>query len=162
MATRSRIGVMHGDVVKHVYCHWDGYPAHNGAILQTYYNSPLVNNLIALGDISSLKPEIGEQHDFDWYQNKESYTAEQIAQLDQRWTTFYYRDRGEEHAKDWKVSTSFEDFLEHVEGCCAEWYYIMKDGVWYVGNVYERDSRHCRKLVPLTETLELEAAEEAV
>ena len=34
MGTRSRIGVMHGDKVKSVYCHWDGYLEHNGQILQ--------------------------------------------------------------------------------------------------------------------------------
>ena len=38
MGTRSRIGVMHGDVVKSVYCHWDGYLEHNGVILQEHYD----------------------------------------------------------------------------------------------------------------------------
>ncbi len=28
MGTRSFIGVMHGDVCKVVYCHWDGYLEH--------------------------------------------------------------------------------------------------------------------------------------
>ena len=54
MGTRSRIAVMHADVVKSVSCHWDGYLAYNGKILQQYYDSPKANNLVALGDISSL------------------------------------------------------------------------------------------------------------
>ena len=59
MGTRSRIGVMHGDKVKSVYCHWDGYLEHNGAILQEHYNSSKANFLVALGDISSLGRNIG-------------------------------------------------------------------------------------------------------
>ena len=30
MATRSAIGIKHGDRVKGVYCHWDGYPEQIG------------------------------------------------------------------------------------------------------------------------------------
>lgn len=160
MATRSRIGVMHGNVVKHVYCHWDGYLAHNGQILQDHYDSVKANNLVALGDVSSLRPEIGEKHDFDYYFNKDKYTAEQLKLYEDQWTMFYGRDRGEE-GTEWKVSNTFEDFLEWVSGCGGEWYYIMKDGVWYVGNVYDRDPRHYKTLVPLAESLELEAQEEA-
>lgn len=159
MATRSRIGVMHGDVVKHVYCHWDGYLSHNGDILQKHYDSTKANNLVALGDISSLRPEIGVDHPFSRFETEISDAEYERLYGDM--TTFYYRDRGEENAKDWKVSHSFDEFLDHVEGCGAEWYYIMKDGVWYVGNVYERDSRHYKTLVPLAESLELEAQEEA-
>ena len=39
MGTHSRIGVMHGDTVKSVYCHYDGYPKHVGKILVEHYNS---------------------------------------------------------------------------------------------------------------------------
>ena len=60
MGTRSRIGVMHGDVVKSVYCHWDGYLEHNGQILLEHYDSAKANNLVALGDLSSLGSVIGE------------------------------------------------------------------------------------------------------
>ena len=50
MGTRSRIGVMHGDVCKSVYCHWDGYLDHNGVILQENYDSAKANHLAYLGD----------------------------------------------------------------------------------------------------------------
>jgi hypothetical protein len=33
MGTRSRIGVMHGDKCKSVYCHWDGYLSHHWSYL---------------------------------------------------------------------------------------------------------------------------------
>ena len=58
MGTRSRIAVMHGPVAKSVYCHWDGYLEHNGAILLEHYDSSKANQLVALGDLSSLRPEM--------------------------------------------------------------------------------------------------------
>jgi hypothetical protein len=58
MGTRSRIAVMHGDKCKSVYCHWDGYLEHNGLILQEHYDSAKANHLVALGDLSSLRPNI--------------------------------------------------------------------------------------------------------
>ena len=68
MATRSAIGVMHGDNCKMVYCHWDGYLEHNGEILQKHYDSPKANHLVALGNLSSLRPNIGEQHPFSKFE----------------------------------------------------------------------------------------------
>ena len=151
MGTRSRIGVMHGDNVKSVYCHWDGYLEHNGAILQEHYDSVKANQLVALGDLSSLKPEIGEKHAFSQFELR----AEEVAGfklLTENMCTFYGRDRGET-GKEWKTHTNFVDFFECVEGDWCEWYYIMRDGVWYVGNIYEKDERFYKKLVPLTEAL---------
>ena len=66
--------------------------------------------------------------------------------------TFYGRDRGET-GTEFKADLSLESFFERAEGCGAEWYYIMRDGVWYVGNTYERDVKFYKKLVPLTEAL---------
>ncbi len=68
MGTRSRIGVMHGDVCKSVYCHWDGYLDHNGRILQEHYDSAQANHLVALGDISSLGTKIGDAHPFSKFE----------------------------------------------------------------------------------------------
>ena len=150
MGTRSRIAVMHGDVVKSVYCHWDGYLSYNGKILQEQYDSTKANQLVALGDISSLKEEIGEKHafsHFDTEMKQEEYDA-----LYGNMTTFYGRDRGET-GTEWKVAHSFAEFLEQVDGCCGEYYYIMKDGVWYCGTLHEREQDLYKKLVPLTEVL---------
>ena len=151
MGTRSRIGVMHGDNVKSVYCHWDGYLQHNGAILQEHYDSAKANQLVALGDLSSLRPEIGEKHAFSQFELR----AEEVAGfklLTENMCTFYGRDRGET-GTEWKTHTNFVDFFAEVEGSWCEWYYIMRDGVWYVGNRYETDERFFQKLVPLAEAL---------
>jgi len=150
MGTRSRIGVMHGDNVKSVYCHWDGYLEHNGVILQEHYDSAKANNLVALGDLSSLKPEIGIQHAFGYHGTEIS--AEDYETQFGNMCTFYGRDRGEK-GTEWKTHTNFVDFFAEVEGSWCEWYYIMRDGVWYVGNRYETDEKFFQKLVPLAEAL---------
>ena len=39
MGTRSRVGVMHGNVCKSVYCHYDGYLEYTGKLLlETLYD----------------------------------------------------------------------------------------------------------------------------
>ena len=154
MGTRSRIAVMHGDVCKSVYCHWDGYLEHNGAILQEHYDSSKANQLVALGDLSSLRPEIGEKHPFSQFElNKESPDFDALIALYEKaeaqgWCTFYGRDRGEQNV-EWKVAHTFDQFLEQVNNCGAEYYYVMRDGVWYTG-CPSKGSR----LVPLAEALE--------
>jgi hypothetical protein len=56
MATRSLIGVkLNDNIVKTIYCHWDGYPEHNGKLLVENYTSPAsVFELMELGDLSTL------------------------------------------------------------------------------------------------------------
>jgi len=145
MGTRSLIGVMHGDNCKFVYCHWDGYLAHNGKILLEHYDSAKANHLVALGDISSLRKNIvipdGVEHSFE-------NPADGI-------TIFYGRDRGETGV-DFRSVNSFEVFLKRVSDSCAEYYYIMKDGVWYCGSVYGPLKY---KLVALTEAIAEEEKE---
>jgi hypothetical protein len=133
---------MHGNNCKSVYAHWDSYLDHNGRILLEHYDSSKANHLVALGDLSSLKPEVfipeGVEHSFD--------------NADKNITTFYGRDRGEENT-NWKTTSTFEDFLQLCDDCDAEFYYIMKDGEWYVGTTYSSDSKLGGKLVPLAEAL---------
>jgi hypothetical protein len=152
MGTRSRIAVMHGDKCKSVYCHWDGYLEHNGLILQEHYDSAKANHLVALGDLSSLRQNIGEKHAFSHFDltpaEREQYKLDHGDSC-----TFYGRDRGEE-GFDFAVDLTFAKFFERADGCCAEWYYIMQDGVWYVGNTYESDTKFYKKLVLLSEALE--------
>ena len=143
MGTRSRIGVMHGDKCKSVYCHWDGYIAHNGAMLQEHYDSSKANRLVALGDLSSLCPEVeipeGVEHSFD-------KPAGNI-------TVFYGRDR-KETGTEFQVDHTFEDFLNRCDDCDAEYYYIMRDGVWYAGSTSSSPYTAIgRKLVPLAQAL---------
>lgn len=56
MGTRSRIGIeLKNRSVVSVYCHYDGYPEHNGKILQNLYTTrEQVINLIDGGSMSSL------------------------------------------------------------------------------------------------------------
>lgn len=157
MGTRSRIGVMHGDVIKSVYCHWDGYLEHNGKILQQHYDSAKANNLVALGDVSSLRSEIGEEHPFSRFDT--DISDEAYDKLYGNMTTFYGRDRDEQDCS-WKVSHSFAEFLQEVEYCGAEYYYIIKDGVWYCGTVH-RGTDMTGILVPLAEALVNELDQEA-
>jgi len=85
MATRSTIAIQNQDgTVTAIYCHWDGYPSHNGRILQENYTTEAqVRELLALGDLSSLGETIGEKVDFDDY---DSHKGQCVA---------YGRDRGE-------------------------------------------------------------------
>lgn len=57
MSTNSNIGIRYENgKIDSIYCHWDGYPEYNGRILNESYNKlEKVQELIELGDISSLK-----------------------------------------------------------------------------------------------------------
>ena len=50
MSTRSLIGYFDSESpeIKMVYCHWDGYPEHNGKLLLNHYNYRQVQELIEL------------------------------------------------------------------------------------------------------------------
>lgn len=146
MGTRSAIGVMHGDKAKVVYCHWDGYLEHNGRILFEHYDSPKANHLVALGGISSLDKNIeipeGVEHTFD-------KPAKGI-------TVFYGRDRGEE-GNEYVVCHSDEEMYEHFGWC--EYFYIMRDGVWYVS---QGAGTEWKELAVALAELDIENAEDAL
>ena len=124
---------MHGTVCKSVYCHWDGYLEHNGQILQKHYDSAKANQLVALGDISSLRSEIGEKHAFS--KLEVPMDGEAYDKLYGDMTTFYGRDRGESGTE----AKTFKDFADYAENHQHEEYeYILrKDGNWYV-KAYDR------------------------
>ena len=156
MSTNSRIAVMHGTVCKSIYCHWDGYLAHNGAILQAHYDSSKANHLVALGDLSSLRRDIGEKHAFSQFEVP-TEEVEAYKTLTENMCTFYGRDRGEKHT-EYKVAQNFETFLEQCNMSGAEYYYIMENGQWYYGSMHERDPFY-QRLVLLSEALETQAVE---
>ena len=135
MGTRSRIGIERDGVILSVYCHWDGYVAHNGAILQEHYDSARTADLLCLGDMSVLGKELGEEHQFSYLEvpedQREAYEA-----LTENWCTFYGRDRGEK-GTEFKTAKSFNQFLDQCEGCGAEYYYILKNDEWLVGDTYD-------------------------
>ena len=108
MATRSIIAKLDSKGVQAIYCHNDGYLSNNGKILDQHYTHEVhVNQLLAEGDISSLRDTIAD-------------------------TTFYMRDRGESN----KEATTLKDesaLLEFAfEQCDAEVVYMFAFGSWYV------------------------------
>ena len=121
MSTRSAIGVMHGDKCKAIYCHSDGYLSYNGKVLLANYDSSKANQLVAMGDMSVLGKTIGEKIDFN---DRMVYEGDNIATQ----CRFYGRDRGETGIE---FSTFFND-QELFGGIDAEYFYVMKDGVWFV------------------------------
>lgn len=132
MGTRSAIGIKNSDgSVTAIYCHWDGYPSYNGRILADHYGDEAkVRELIALGDISSLKAEIGEKHPFDTYTLK----PEELDPRWDQWTTAYGRDRGETDI-DAREFVSKADYANRF-GSAAEYHYLYEDGVWMVQPTY--------------------------
>ena len=137
MGTRSMIAIEnpHSKAVKSIYCHWDGYLEHNGAILEKHYsNSPKVNNLIALGDLSSLRPEIGVKHLFSSIElPKEEREAHEEAVKDM--CTFYTRDRGEDNP--YKHFSTAKEAAAYYDGSWCEYFYLFKydedleSGKWF-------------------------------
>ena len=134
MGTRSTIALEYADgTVEQVYCHWDGYLAHNGQILLKHYSNPFIlRDLIDLGDVSSLKPTIGTKHAFSHFELR----AEEVAEykvLTENMTTFYGRDRGE----DGVSAKKFKDYEDYVANHQYEEYdYILRNdngvAVWFV------------------------------
>ena len=115
MSTRSTISIQtpEGDI-RTIYCHYDGYLSHTGALLHTYYNTQeKVEDLIALGDLSSLRekltPDPTSPHSF--------VTPQEDV------TVAYHRDRGQDLHIDRPVSIHDIDSQEYN--------YIFKDGAWH-------------------------------
>lgn len=113
MATRSHIGKqLENGQIKYIYCHWDGYPEHNGAILKEHYTTEAkVDELLALGDLSHLGEDIGEKQDFA-----------NISTHKDGWCLAYGRDRGEENTEARIGDT--DDFLDQ------EYSYLFVNGKW--------------------------------
>ena len=120
------IGIKNEDgTVTGIYCHWDGYPENNGQILVEHYrNEKKVRELIDLGDLSILGPEIGIAHDFESRDptHKDMCTA-------------YGRDRGEKDVS----KTDFKS--ERDLALCGrgqEFSYVFDKGDWFLVGRYNR------------------------
>ena len=152
MGTRSTIALEYADgTVEQVYCHWDGYLAHNGKILQEYYSNPFIlRDLIDLGDLSSLRPTVGTKHAFSQFELR----AEEVAGfklLTEDMCTFYGRDRGEDGVSAKKFN-NFADYLARHQ--YEEYEYILRavggEAVWFVAD-------HSDEFKPLLQALIAEA-----
>lgn len=119
MGTRSYIAQQTATGIIAVYCHWDGYPSHNGRILRDHYsNTEKLAQLIAHGDMSILGPEIGSQHEFRACPDGEC--------------TFFHRDRGDkwEHVKP-QTCMTIRTLLKRAERCGAEYVYLHDGETWH-------------------------------
>jgi len=119
MATRSNIAYKTAEgKIRSIYCHWDGYPEHNGEMLNRYYTDPAkVAALIELGSLSSLRPELGEKQDFD----------DRSSQKDD-WCLAYHRDRGEQ-----LVISEYDDIPSWIEDM-EEYAYLFDGKEWIVND----------------------------
>jgi len=127
MSTRSAIGIRYGTIIKAVYCHWDGYVEHNGAILQEHYNSVKTNKLLSMGDLSSLRPEIGEAHPFSRLDC--NLNTEEWEEMYGNHCTFYGRDRGESNT-EFTTHNSIEEFREEYRSRGCEYFYLLEGDRW--------------------------------
>jgi hypothetical protein len=112
--------------------------AHNGQILAKHYSDPFkLRGLIDLGDLSSLRPEIGIEHAFSQFELR----AEEVPafqKLTEDMCTFYGRDRGEDGTgakkfkdfEDYKANHQYEEYeyiLRNIDGK-ATWFVCDHDG----------------------------------
>ena len=109
MATRSFIGKYNPDKsITAIYCHFDGYPEHNGKILiDNYITEEAVDSLLAGGDMSGLGivPHMCDT----------------------------YRARGE-RGVDARIYTDFDTMFNGGVDSWAEYFYVYEDGVWRCWN----------------------------
>jgi len=110
MATRATIGIVTAEgYIRYIYSHWDGYLDGVGAtLLENYNTTAQVEDLIEMGDVSSL--------------------ADTIAASE-----FYHRDRGEVLNAVCPLETdSLTDLREEFAYVWTgdEWV-ARADGVWY-------------------------------
>lgn len=139
MATRSTISIKEGKQIRTIYCHWDGYPSNNGALLLKHYqDEEKVKRLIDLGDISSLAPMVSP--DENTIHVKSQFTSEgrvytEYPNVPHTFETphkdvvvAYGRDRGETN-----IEPRICENERHIPR--EEFEYLFKDGKWYVQGV---------------------------
>jgi len=149
MSTRSRIGVEQKDgSIVSVYCHFDGYPSGVGStLLQCYNTYDKANEVVALGDLSSLNVNLYPLPEAElefWYPKQEGdkcpiITSHSFEQQQKGVTVAYCRDRKETFTQ--MKDKAFSDFIPNKEGKnnwgfpWEEWGYLFKDGKWLVWKV---------------------------
>lgn len=118
MSTRSAIGYVDDkNVIRAVYCHFDGYPKGVGKILFEHYFLEKIKELVSLGDLSELGKYIGEKHDFN--------------DCPKDTCNFYSRDREEKNV-EYKMFYLLNDFINYFDKMGCEYLYILDDSKWFV------------------------------
>jgi len=127
MSTNSNIGIRYENgKIDSIYCHWDGYPEYNGRILNESYNKlEKVQELIELGDISSLRHHIAPVTD-----NPSNHTFDNPHE---GVTVAYHRDRGEplcvtrDCCEDEFKDQQYSYLFDVVENC---WFFSEEGGTF--------------------------------
>jgi len=124
MATRSNIGIVNEDgSVTGIYCHWDGYPEHNGKLLLKHYtDSERINGLMSLGSLSYLAENL--------YSDKKAHSFRNPVD---GVCVAYGRDRGEKNA-DSKSFTNISEFEKYANRTTADYQYLFNNGKWQYRN----------------------------
>ena len=124
MSTNSTIGYVREDgKVVSAYCHWDGYPSHNGKILLKNYNTlERVKELVDEGDMSSLGARCHKPKGHSYETPVEGVTV------------YYGRDRGEKKVGCRKHANADKFFSDR-----EEYNYLFIDGKWYFTSYDEKD-----------------------
>jgi hypothetical protein len=123
MATRSNIGIVNDNgSVTGIYCHWDGYPEHNGKLLLKHYtDSERINGLMSLGSLSILAENLYST-DIHTFNNPQEGVC-----------VAYGRDRGEKNA-DSKSFTNISEFEKYANRTTADYQYLFNNGKWQYRN----------------------------
>ena len=122
MATRSNIGIYDSDTgkVEAIYVHYDGYPSGVGKMLHKHYqDTDKVADLIDLGGVSFLEPEITKPEGHSFSNPVRGYTV------------FYGRDRGDK-GMEAQVYDSVKDYFDISSGDWADYKYLydIDTGKW--------------------------------
>lgn len=130
MGTRSNIGIVNlNKSITAIYCHWDGYPSHNGKILLNHYNDiSIVNQLMLLGDLSILREKL--------YPNDSKPHTFMTQQEDV--CVAYGRERSECDV-DCKTFINIDEFEKLAIGTDAEYQYLFNNGKWTYRNINKDD-----------------------
>ena len=140
MGTRSRIGIqMEDDTIRSIYCHWDGYPSHNGKLLLEHYNTDeKIHELIKLGSLSSLHESIEKPKGHSYDNPIEGYTVA------------YHRDRFQNwnNGKPFKVTHNEKGLPNNLE-FDIEYYYVFRSiagekPCWYYINCYSKNPKYIK------------------
>lgn len=119
MATRSAIGFkrIDGEILG-IYCHYDGYLEHNGKYLGEHFNSrELAKALVSMGDMSGLGTTLEK--------NPDPNDGFKAFHDDEKYSTFYHRDRGEKLSIS-KFGSTVEFSME-MRQSGAEFLYLWDD-----------------------------------
>lgn len=136
MATRSRIAIKTPEGILSIYCHWDGYPQGVGKTLKEHYTEETkILQLMELGNLSVLGPEIGQPQKFE----------DRSTHRDQ-WCLAYGRDRGEQR-QEAKLFKDMRELQSYVAKSDQEYVYLFKDGSWKYWDVnYQEATSQWNKL----------------